>query len=169
MSKRVSWNLYSKRRQITIQSLTDLGKITDYASYVAYCDKFEVQPISELAFNSEERVVKQHTQPSSDRSDAEISTASISADAPVESELPVEPASEAPMMPVETPLTSSVPDAPTHSNISDEPQTLPLIATVWLAGVSDDTKTSSNMSSLLPQKQEDVRYKSKKKKNKGTF
>lgn len=163
MTKRVSWNLYSKRRHITVQSLEETGKITDYNSYVAYCDKFGINPITEFQFETEVRNSKVHKTPIVSDDCASQSVA----DAPVEASLEIEKEERPPQVMVDAPLTSSVPDAPVLSNISDEPQTTPLIATVWLAGVNDETRSTVNMSSLIPQKQEDVRYKTKKKKNKG--
>lgn len=160
MSKRVSWSLYSKRRRITVQSLMASGRITGFESYVSYCDKFSVQPLTEAEFSS-------NIQPAPSLQQI-ISTISVTES--TASDPPAEVQTAEASMPRaddrEIRLTSSVPDEPVTSNISDEPQQIPLVATVWLAGVSDDAQSASGVTSLIPQRQEDIRYK-KKKKNKG--
>ena len=163
MSKRVSWILYSKRRHVTVQQLADSGKISDYASYLNYCDRLKVQPLTAQEFSAEVTFKESPVQVEAVINAEEQSVA----DAAVESSLEDSGTDVVQSTSDDVRLESSVADAPVISNISDEPQTLPLVATVWLAGVSDETKPAVNMSSLLPQKQEDVRYKTKKKKNKG--
>lgn len=165
MSKRVSWDLYSKRRHITLQSLVDAGKVVSYDSYIDYCNRLEVHPVDATRFTSEV-TFKISSVEENAAVVSEIETQSV-ADTAVEASLEVSK-DEALVDAAQTAtLTSSVPEISVTSNISDEPQTAPLVATVWLAGVADDAIPSSNISSLLPKKQEDVRFKTKKKKNKG--
>jgi hypothetical protein len=47
---KASWKLYSSRRKITLESLVQQGKVTDYATYSDYCVKMHVEPISESEF-----------------------------------------------------------------------------------------------------------------------
>ena len=47
---KASWKLYSSRRKITLESLIQQGKVTDYATYTDYCVKMHVEPMPESEF-----------------------------------------------------------------------------------------------------------------------
>jgi len=52
--KRVSWNMFSKRRKVTIGSLVIAGKVQNYKTYLAYCEKFSIgEPLSIKEFQKE--------------------------------------------------------------------------------------------------------------------
>lgn len=47
---KASWKLYSSRRKITLASLIQQGKVTDYTTYTDYCLKMQVEPMLESEF-----------------------------------------------------------------------------------------------------------------------
>ena len=47
------WSVYSARRGVTLQNLHESGIITNYESYIAYCDEMSVRPMAESAFVNE--------------------------------------------------------------------------------------------------------------------
>lgn len=47
------WGVYSARRGVTLQNLHESGIVTNYESYIAYCDEMSVRPMSETAFANE--------------------------------------------------------------------------------------------------------------------
>jgi len=50
MSK-VSWEMYSKRRGVTLLSLFDKGNIRSYQSFVKFCQSLSIEPISETIYS----------------------------------------------------------------------------------------------------------------------
>ena len=48
-----NWSVYSARRGVTLQNLHESGIITNYESYISYCDEMSVRPMSETAFVKE--------------------------------------------------------------------------------------------------------------------
>lgn len=47
------WSVYSARRNVTVAMLQQKGIVTDYKSYVSYCDSMSVKPMTESAFSAE--------------------------------------------------------------------------------------------------------------------
>jgi hypothetical protein len=47
------WSVYSARRGVTLQNLYESGIVTNYESYIAYCDEMSVRPMTETAFVNE--------------------------------------------------------------------------------------------------------------------
>ena len=127
--RRVSWQLFSARRRLSIAKLYELKKITDYKSYVAYCDKFLIDPVSSADFLSQISV--EHTDNSVVvPAQVAVTAVEVTTEAALETETVTEPVS----------------NISTEAEVADEPVA---IATVWLAGVVDDTQSSTNMSGSI--------------------
>jgi hypothetical protein len=50
---KIEWRVYSARRRISVKALIEQGIVTDYGSFVAYCETMSVIPMSESDFNAE--------------------------------------------------------------------------------------------------------------------
>lgn len=49
----VSWQFYRSRRRIKLQALIDSGRVSDYATFVAYCSLIDVIPATQQEFDIE--------------------------------------------------------------------------------------------------------------------
>lgn len=49
----VGWNFYRSRRRINLTKLVDTGKVSDYPSFVSYCENAGVVPSTQQEFDIE--------------------------------------------------------------------------------------------------------------------
>jgi len=50
---KVSWKLYSSRRKITLESLIQSGRVSDYSTYSDYCVNLQVEPMIRPDFETQ--------------------------------------------------------------------------------------------------------------------